>query len=142
MCSLPTFIGLSSAAKDYVVDAAWVQTFAGAIPEFVERASDRSSMPLTFACALVPMPIPGLNLPESGLIHGEQRFRYHAPLEIGETISVVSQVTGYRERGGTAFITITTHGRRSDSTVVFQTESLILAPTPALGPKKEADHDD
>lgn len=121
-------VGLTSAPRTYVIDLCSVQQFRRAIAVSPDLPSSNTTVPLTYAVTLTSDPIAGLNLPAAGLIHGEQRFHYGAPLKIGDQITVHSEVSAYRERSGTAFITLTTRGHHRDETLAFEAESLILAP--------------
>ncbi len=123
-------VGLQSPPRSYILDPAWIQQFDRAIPGWDESPapSTQVNIPLSFAAALTPAPIAGLLLPAAGLIHGEQRFRYGAPMEVGMKVTVVNQVTGYKVRGQTAFITLTTRGQADDGRMLFEAESLLLAP--------------
>ena len=44
--------------------------------------------------------IEGLNLPNKGLIHGEQTFHYERPLMVGEEIYCYTEVKNYFEKKG------------------------------------------
>ncbi len=130
MTASTTPLGHTSAPRTYVIDPDWVRSFRRAIPVLAGGSGSRAddAIPLTFPIALQPNPIPGLNLPKSAVIHGEQRFHYFTPLRVGETVTVVAEVSGYKERGGTVFVTLTTRGRHADGTDAFEAQALLLYP--------------
>lgn len=125
-------IGLKSSPKTHVIDSHAIRQFGEAIPVWdgFEGTRPTDSLPWTFPVSLAANPIEGLSLPESGLIHGEQRFRYGRVLEAGMEVTVTSEVVSYKERGDTAFITLLTQGKATDGALVFESESLLLAKVP------------
>ncbi len=130
MTAIAPPLGQPSAPRTYVIDPEWVRSFRRAIPALAKKLDSQGDreIPLTFPFVLQPNPIPGLRMPDSGLVHGTQRFRYVSPLRIGETVTVVAEVSGYKERGGTAFVTLTTRAIHADGTDAFEAESLLLYP--------------
>ena len=130
MTASTTPLGHTSVPRTYVIDPDWVRSFRRAIPTLAEKSASPAdrAIPLTFPIVLQPNPIPGLNLPESGVIHGEQRFHYCTPLRLGETVTVVAEVSSYKERGGTVFATLITRGMHADGTAAFEAQALLLYP--------------
>lgn len=56
--------------------------------------------PPTFAMTLEYGDLPGLLLPQEGLIHGEQTFYYSRPLFVGEAVYCLKRLTDVYVRGG------------------------------------------
>ncbi len=122
-------VGLKSPPRSYVLDDSWIKPFQRAIPTWdgFDPWSE-TPIPFTYAASLTPWPILGFDLPQSGLIHGEQRFRYGIAMHVGMQITVVQEVTGFKVRGQTAFVTLTSRGTTNEGNLVFESESLILSP--------------
>ncbi len=106
------FIGRRSEPVRNAVERGAVRKFAEAIgdgnPLYLdEEAASRSRhgrmiAPPTFPFTLDYGRIPGLPLPESGLIHGEQSFTYERPLFVGEEILCYTTLEdAYEKKGGT-----------------------------------------
>lgn len=83
--------------------------------------------PPTFMITLHGLPIPGLDLPEAGLIHGEQTFRYGEPVVATDVITVVSRLTDVKTRGPLTFLTLETKGINQDKVMAFISTSTIIA---------------
>lgn len=124
---MPTVpIGTKSPPRRYRITEEAVARFVAAIPRVI--ADSGPEIPPTFPVTLAPDPIPGLDLPPAGLIHGAQTFTYGPALAIGEEVEVVSEVTGFRERGGTRFLTVTTRAINGHGALAFEAEAFVLAP--------------
>ncbi len=83
--------------------------------------------PPTFAITLPGHPVPGLDLPHSGLIHGEQAFKFGAPIAVHDTIRVVTTLIGTKARGPLTFLTLETTGTNQREEWVFTSTSTIIA---------------
>jgi acyl dehydratase len=82
--------------------------------------------PPTFMITLHGLPIPGLDLPEAGLIHGEQTFRYGESVVANDVITVVSRLTEVKTRGPLTFLTLETTGINQDHVMAFVSISTII----------------
>lgn len=130
---MPTdLVGRTSPPRRHRVTEAAVAAFLAGVPRVT--TDPPPPIPPTFPVSLAPAPIPGLELPAAGLIHGAETFHYGPALKIGEEIDVTSEITGFRERAGTLFITITTRAVNGDGVLAFEAESLVLAPAQTDGP--------
>ena len=91
------YVGAQSERVRNIVEAGAVRRFAEAIgdpnplytDETVARASrwGRRIAPPTFPRLFDYGSIQGLELPKSGVIHGEQEYRYTRPIFVGEELS-------------------------------------------------------
>lgn len=74
--------------------------------------------------------IEGLNLPNKGLIHGEQTFHYKRPLFVGEEILCYSEVKKYFEKKGNfgemGFLVLESFGEDLAGTIIFSSKSTIV----------------
>jgi acyl dehydratase len=103
-------IGKQSPKIKNVIERGAVKKFAEAIgdphPIYVDEEVGRKSRyqnniaPPTFPRVFDYGVIEGLNLPDKGLIHGEQTFYYVRPLIVGEEIFCNSIVKSYVEKKG------------------------------------------
>lgn len=92
------------------VDKSMIRRFATALgltnPLYLDedyaRAQGYASLvaPPTFGVTLPHAPIPGLVLPESGILHGEQQFEYVHEIIAGDRITVRAWVESVRKRKG------------------------------------------
>lgn len=90
----------------FEVAPAHVAAFAAAVGQTVP------GVPPTFLTAAefsVLGPIvndPDVGLEFSRVVHGDQEYVWHRPLDVGETLTVGSRITSIRERGGHGFVTV------------------------------------
>ncbi len=74
--------------------------------------------------------IEGLNLPDKGLIHGEQTFHYKRPLVIGEELLCYFEVKKYFERKGNfgemGFLVLESFGEDLTGQMIFSSTSTIV----------------
>lgn len=86
--------------------------------------------PATFARTFDYGVIRELQLPEKGLIHGEQRFTYERPLLVGEEIRCYQEVTNYYERKGNfgemGFLVIKRFGETPEGDLIFIDEQTVI----------------
>ncbi|PLT27602.1 MaoC family dehydratase N-terminal domain-containing protein [Peribacillus deserti] len=133
-------IGKQSAKIKNTVERGAVRKFAEAIgdshPIYVDEETGRNSRfganiaPPTFPRVFDYGDIKGLDLPDKGLIHGEQTFHYKRPLLVGEDIFCYSEVTGYTEKSGTqgkmGFLLLKSFGEDSSGSIVFTSKSTVI----------------
>lgn len=74
--------------------------------------------------------IDGLNLPNKGLIHGEQSFHYERPLLVGEDVYCYTVVKSYAEKKGNfgdmGFLVLESFGEDQDGNTIFSSTSTIV----------------
>lgn len=133
-------IGKQSDKVKNVVERGAVKKFAEAIgdlhPIFFDEDTGRLSRyknniaPPTFPRVFDYGAIEGLNLPNKGLIHGEQTFHYVRPLLVGEEVYCYSIVKKYFEKKGNfgqmGFLVLESFGEDSKGTTVFSSTSTIV----------------
>ncbi len=133
-------IGKRSNRVKNTVERGAVKKFAEAIgdphPIYVDEETGRRSRyrnniaPPTFPRIFDYGVIEGLNLPNKGLIHGEQTFRYVRPLLVGEDIYCFSVVKNYFEKKGNfgemGFLVLESFGEDSSGNNLFSSTSTIV----------------
>ncbi|WP_066064845.1 MaoC family dehydratase N-terminal domain-containing protein [Neobacillus soli] len=133
-------IGKQSNKVKNVVERGAVKKFAVAIsdahPIYVDEETGRLSRyraniaPPTFPRIFDYGEIEGLNLPNKGLIHGEQTFHYERPLVIGEEINCYTKVKNYFEKKGNfgemGFLLIESYGEDLSGKLIFSSTSTIV----------------
>lgn len=74
--------------------------------------------------------IEGLNLPNKGLIHGEQTFHYKRPLFVGEDVYCYSEVKSYVEKKGNfgemGFLVLESFGEDAAGNTIFSSTSTVV----------------
>lgn len=84
------------------------------------------TFPMTFGGA----PVPGLQLPPAGNIHGEQEFAYRRPIVAGDRITVVRLLADDRERTGRSgrmrLVTVKSTGVDAAGQAVFTARQVII----------------
>jgi hypothetical protein len=74
--------------------------------------------------------IEGFDLPNKGLIHGEQTFHYERPLLVGEEIYCYTKVKNYFEKKGTfgemGFLLIENYGEDMTGNIIFSSTSTVV----------------
>ncbi|MEH7237511.1 MaoC family dehydratase N-terminal domain-containing protein [Bacillus sp. JJ1562] len=134
------FIGEQSAKVKNVVERGAVKKFADAIgdphPIFIDEEFGKASRyktniaPPTFPRVLEFGSIEGFVLPEKGLIHGEQVYKYERPLLVGEEIHCYSKVENYVEKKGSTgsmgFLTISENGEDLSGELIFSSKLVVI----------------
>jgi acyl dehydratase len=135
-------IGKQSTKVKNTVERGAVKKFAEAIcdlhPIYVDEETGLKSRyksniaPPTFPRIFDYGNVEGLNLPNKGLIHGEQTFHYERPLLVGEVILCYTVVKKYFERKGAlgemGFLIIESYGEDNAGEIVFSSTSTVIIP--------------
>ncbi|CAM3791979.1 MaoC family dehydratase N-terminal domain-containing protein [Mesobacillus thioparans] len=133
-------IGKQSNKVKNMVERGAVKKFAEAIgdlhPIFVDEETGKNSRysrniaPPTFPRVFDYGTIDGLNLPNKGLIHGEQTYHYERPLLVGEEITCYSVVKNYIEKKGTqgdmGFLVLESFGEDEMGQIVFTSKQTVI----------------
>lgn len=133
-------IGKQSNKVKNTVERGAVKKFAEAIgdphPIYIDEDAGRQSRyknniaPPTFPRVFDYGVIDGLNLPNKGLIHGEQTFHYVRPLQVGEEVYCYSKVKNYFEKKGNfgqmGFLVLESYGEDEAGTIIFSSTSTIV----------------
>lgn len=133
-------IGKQSNKVKNVVERGAVKKFAEAIGDlhpiyFDEETGSLSRFknniaPPTFPRVFDYGVIAGLNLPNKGLIHGEQTFHYVRPLLVGEEIYCYTKVKNYSEKKGNfgemGFLVIENYGEDLAGNTIFSASSTVV----------------
>ncbi len=133
-------IGKRSNPVKNIVERGAVKKFALSIgdphPIFIDEETGRQSRygtniaPPTFPRVFDFGMIESLNLPNKGLIHGEQVYRYNRPLKVGEEITCYTEVKDYYEKKGKqgemGFLAFKNYGTDANGEIVFTAEQLVI----------------
>jgi acyl dehydratase len=133
-------VGKRSNKVKNVVERGAVKKFAEAIgdlhPIYFDEEAGRNSRyqnniaPPTFPRTFDYGVIEGLNLPNKGLIHGEQTFHYKRPLAVGEELLCYSEVKKYFEKKGNfgdmGFLVLESFGEDAAGNVIFSSTSTVV----------------
>ncbi|PAE34737.1 MaoC family dehydratase N-terminal domain-containing protein [Bacillus sp. 7884-1] len=133
-------VGKCSTRVKNVVERGAVKKFAEAIgdlhPIYFDEETGRNSRfqnniaPPTFPRTFDYGVIEGLNLPNKGLIHGEQTFHYERPLMVGEEILCYSEVKKYFEKKGNfgemGFLVLESFGKDLAGNTIFSSTSTVV----------------
>ena len=133
-------VGKRSNKVKNVVERGAVKKFAEAIgdlhPIYFDEEAGRNSRyqnniaPPTFPRTFDYGVIEGLNLPNKGLIHGEQTFQYKRPLFVGEELLCYSEVKKYFEKKGNfgemGFLVLESFGEDAAGDVIFSSTSTVV----------------
>lgn len=119
-------IGRESETITTRIEAENVRRFAEAIG--IPYAGD---VPPSFIITFRGGAVPGLELPEKGLIHGGQKFTYYRPLKIGDVLNYKRRVKDIFERAGKlgkmTFVVQEMEGRSATGDLVFMATSTLIA---------------
>ena len=133
-------IGKQSNKVKNAVERGAVKKFAEAIGDlhpiyFDEETGENSRYKANIAPPTFPRTfdygtIEGLNLPNKGLIHGEQTFHYQRPLRVGEEIYCSTKVKNYFEKKGNfgemGFLVIENYGEDVSGALIFSSTSTVV----------------
>ncbi len=86
--------------------------------------------PPTFAVTLLPWQIPGLELPEAGVLHGEQEFEWGEPLCAGDAVSVRGRLDDIKTRSGQqgrmSIVTIVSEAHHESGALAFRARAMLV----------------
>lgn len=133
-------IGKQSNKVKNVVERGAVKKFAEAIGDlhpiyFDEETGENSRYKANIAPPTFPRTfdygnIEELNLPNKGLIHGEQTFHYERPLRVGEEVYCFAKVKNYFEKKGNfgemGFLVIENYGEDVSGALIFSSTSIVV----------------
>lgn len=134
------FIGKRSEKVKNIVERGAVKKFAEAIgdlhPIYIDEDFGKKSRykqniaPPTFPRVFDYGSIDGLNLPNKGLIHGEQTYHYERPLHIDEEIYCFSEVKDYYEKTGAngkmGFLVLHSVGEDKNEQIIFASKQVVI----------------
>jgi acyl dehydratase len=134
------FIGKRSEKVKNVVERGAVKKFAESIgdphPIFLDEEIGKQSRygrniaPPTFPRVFDYGTVDGLNLPNKGLIHGEQVYHYERPLLVGEEIYCYSEIQDYYEKTGghgrMGFLVLANNGEDENGSTIFKSNSVVI----------------
>ncbi|KMY53390.1 dehydratase [Bacillus sp. FJAT-27231] len=137
---LREYIGKQSIKIKNYVERGAVKKFAEAIkdlhPLYLDEAYGKQSRyreniaPPTFPITFDYGTIADLRLPDKGLIHGEQTFRYERPLLMNEEVYCWMEVNNYVEKRGDneklGFLFLTKHGENASGKLLFSAKQIII----------------
>lgn len=133
-------VGERSIPRRHEIDKGSIRRFAEALgddnPIYLDEQIARAQgflgipAPPTFAVTLRRNPVPGLNLPSAGVIHGEQEFIYGRPMCVGDWITVVAWLDQVKlrpgRRGQMTLLTVNTEGQHDSGEMGFQSWSVLI----------------
>ena len=133
-------IGKKSNKVKNMVERGAVKKFAESIgdthPIYLDEETGENSRykrniaPPTFPRVFDYGVIDGLNLPNKGLIHGEQTYHYKRPLLVGEEIYCYTVVKDYYEKAGKngsmGFLVLENNGQDLTGNTIFTSSSVVI----------------
>lgn len=133
-------IGKKSNKVKNMVERGAVKKFAESIgdthPIYLDEETGENSRykrniaPPTFPRVFDYGVIDGLNLPNKGLIHGEQTYHYKRPLLVGEEIYCYTVVKDYYEKAGKngsmGFLVLENNGQDLSGNTIFTSSSVVI----------------
>lgn len=140
-------LGQRSQPRSHLVERGAVLKFARALGfdqpiyqsrEAAQRAGYRDVLTVpTFAVTLLPWDIPGLALPDAGVLHGEQEFEWGEPICVGDVIEVSGWVDEVKSRAGhdgqMSIISILSEGVHSSGAMAFRARSVLIVTEEVAG---------
>ncbi|OHX53900.1 dehydratase [Planococcus salinarum] len=114
----------------------FVEALGNSSPLFTDEEAGKRSRygrniaPPTFPVTFDGGSIPGLHLPDKGLIHGEQNYHYTRPLFVGEEVHCWREVKDYYEKTGNfgrmGFLIVTFYGEDASGQLLFSEERIVI----------------
>lgn len=134
------YLGEHSDIETHEIERGAVGKFARALaltdPIYFSREAAQAQgyrhivAPPTFVVTLLPWNIPGLTLPEAGVLHGEQAFEWGEPICVTDTIGVIGWVDEVKSRSGRGgqmtIITVASEGDHSDGRMAFRARAVLI----------------
>lgn len=128
----PSHAGRVYRAPGQVVEAERARAFAESIAGD-DRVAEPEAVPPTFAAVYCLFPTlgqlfgdPEVGLDLAGLIHGEQRFRFHEPVRPGDVIDSQARIASVQEKRGMTFIDVELEAARGDGRTVCSGHALLI----------------
>lgn len=130
-----THVGRRYEAPGQVIDPDRVTSFARAV-EGGDGVADLGPVPPTYAAVYCMFPAlgqlfvdPDVGIDLTGLVHGEQSFEWHAPVEPGDVVDASAEIAAVEEKRGRLFVTLDLQAVRSDDGErVLSGRSLFIVP--------------
>lgn len=86
--------------------------------------------PPTYAVTLLPWHIPGVTLPEAGVLHGEQAFEWESCICVGDSLTVVGWAQDVKSRqakmGRMTIISVAAEATNQDLHVIFRSTAVVV----------------
>ena len=122
------FIGRESESVVLKIRLEEVRRFA----EAIGIPFDGDEVPVTYVGTLLQANIPGFELTNPGMIHGEQKITHYRPLSVGDSLSYKRSIKDIYERtsklGKMGFVVIETTGYDLAGEIVFSSSSTLITP--------------
>jgi len=94
-------------------------------------------VPVTYAGTLLQANIPGFELTNPGMIHGEQKISYQRPLSVGDSLTYKRSIKDVYERtsklGKRVFVVLETTGYDLAGELVFSSSATLITPVKGAG---------
>ena len=133
-------IGKQSNKVKNIVERGSVKKFAEAIGDlhpiyFDEETGEKSRYQNNIAPPTFPIifdfgVIEGLNLPNKGLIHGEQSYHYKRPILVGEEVYCYTVIKNYLEKSGgngkMGILVLENNGEDRSGTIIFRSKMTVI----------------
>ena len=110
----------------FVVAPERVRAFARAIGQQTEGVPPTFLTAAEFSVIPTIADDPDLGLDFSKVLHTEQRYDIHRPIQLGETLTIYARIGSIRQRGGSGFLTLITELRDSQGDLVATARSTLL----------------
>jgi MaoC dehydratase-like protein len=98
--------GKAYPSSTLTIDPDRVRAFAGVVGQTVPGVPPTFVTVAEFGVFEGIIDDPELDLDFERVVHGDQEYVWHRPLEVGETLVVAPRIVAIRERGGHGFVTI------------------------------------
>ena len=89
-------------------------------------------VPVTYVGTLLQANIPGFDLSNPGMIHGEQKITYRRPLSVGDSLTYKRRIKDVYERtsklGKIMLVVVETTGSDLAGELVFTSSSTLITP--------------
>lgn len=124
-----SMVGLESEEMVFEVEKGAIRKFAEAIGATTEEYLRGEMAPPTFPTTF-RVPLEGLSIEASRVLHGEQEYVFHRPIRPGDRLRCKSRVADVYEKEGRSgrmtFVVTETEGRDEAGELVFVGRSTII----------------
>ena len=128
----PSHVGRRYRAEGQAVDGERAERFAAAIAGG-DPVHEPGSVPPTYAAVYLMFPAlgqvfgdPEVNINLAGLIHGEQSFTFHRPVQPGEVVDSEAEITSVEEKRGMTFVGVDMTSTGKDGEPVCSGRALLI----------------
>jgi acyl dehydratase len=122
----PSLEGRRLPSRSIVVSAEHARAFAGAVGDGADHVPPTFVTTLQIGAAIALAGDPEIGIDLSRVLHGEEEYVWHRPLEVGEELTAAPRIARVVARGEDGFVTIESTITGADGTPVVEARTVLI----------------